>query len=176
MFIHYRLYLSRNFAIFLEFYVFQKYTQLTLYITDDPIADWSRKLIHLREQLRTVTKPYETGTHKLKQAPNLTSLSPIKPQGMKAKSSPSSTKKKGSNSANMSKKPFNRAQITKLTNQLNELSDEQKISVLETIEEEEPNAVPADGGSLSVDPFSLKRSTLSALKAKLDTISNPKEQ
>ena len=154
------------------------FQQISMFLSDDPVADWSNKLIHLREQLKFVTKPYESKSNHASfiqklQTMSVNSLLPPN-KGPKSKL-PFQNKKKGPTSNTQAKKSlFNKAQISKLTNQLNQLNDDQKVSVLETIEQEEPSAVPMDGSSLNLDPFSLKQSTLLAVKTKLEAISTQK--
>ena len=154
------------------------FQQISMFISDDPIADWSNKLIHLREQLKFVTKPYESKSNHASFIQKLQTMSvnSLLPPNKGPKNKPiSQSKKKGPTNNTQSKKAlFKKAQINKLTNQLNQLNDDQKISVLETIEQEEPTAVPMEGTSLNLDPFSLKQSTLLAVKSKLDSISSQK--
>ena len=155
------------------------FQQLSRFITDDPVADWSNKLVHLREQLKYATKPYEPGFNlsQYKQKMQNMSVNNLMPSTKGPKNKfPLQSKKKGPNANGQGRKSiFSKTQMMKLTNQLSQLNDEQKVVILETIEEEEPTAVPVDGSSLNLDPHSLKNTTLQAIKSKLDTMSAQKE-
>lgn len=131
-----------------------KYQSLVKFLTDSPDSDWINQLYALKDDLNGI----RVNTN----APNSSKREPRQPKQSKSIQSKQTKQKK--------QQPLTRAEILKLTDDINGLENEIHIlSIFEVFRKYEPQ-IETDGDTLKLDIALLKPSTLWALRETVDSL------
>ncbi|EAX96878.1 Bromodomain containing protein [Trichomonas vaginalis G3] len=164
------LYNSNNqFLKFITLDMQKTFSELSKFISDNPVRDWFNKLIYLREQFASATKPFEAHAS----INRLSQRTPVKPKSLSPKPNQKANKAQKPKKKPINRKPLKKSEIVKLTKQINGLTeDSHLISVIEIIEEEEPN-VKIEGETLELNLCDVSPNTLILLRNKVESLLPP---
>lgn len=157
---------NNQFLKFITLDMQKTFSELSKFISDNPRKDWSNKLIYLREQFAQATKPFEAHAS----INRLAQRTPVKPKSLSPKPSQKQAKAPKTKKKPINKKPLKKSEVVKLAKQINGLNeDSHLISVIEIIENEEPN-VKIEGDQLTLDLLTVSPNTLILLRNKVEQL------